>query len=114
MEIPLGALGKMEETVPKDTLCVPEKCRGVMPNSWPKSLSMQRRTDHGIESTPETKAHEKNAYCTTPPKLAILRKPSKMLLSTRFSRPVQAPYGVRVLSLKKKDRNPQQCIDRRI
>ncbi|TYK19135.1 uncharacterized protein E5676_scaffold522G00590 [Cucumis melo var. makuwa] len=36
----LGALGKLRETVPKDTLCVPEKCHGVMPNSWPKLLSM--------------------------------------------------------------------------
>ncbi|KAA0053541.1 uncharacterized protein E6C27_scaffold190G001050 [Cucumis melo var. makuwa] len=36
----LGALGKLGETVPKDTLCVPEKCHGVMPNSWPKFLSM--------------------------------------------------------------------------
>ncbi|KAA0049871.1 reverse transcriptase [Cucumis melo var. makuwa] len=32
----------------------------------------------------------------------------------RISRPVQASYGVHVLSLKKKDRNPQLCIDRRI
>ncbi|TYK11964.1 RNA-directed DNA polymerase-like protein [Cucumis melo var. makuwa] len=48
------------------------------------------------------------------PKLVKLRKPSKMLLNAGFSRPVQAPYGVHVLSLKKKDRNPQQCIDCRI
>ncbi|KAA0065650.1 hypothetical protein E5676_scaffold772G00160 [Cucumis melo var. makuwa] len=37
-----------------------------------------------------------------------------MLLNTGFSRPVQAPYGARVLSLKKKDRSPQQCTDRHI
>ncbi|TYK23962.1 reverse transcriptase [Cucumis melo var. makuwa] len=78
----LGALGKLGETVPKDTLCVPEKCHGVMPNSWPKSLSM-RRVDHGIELLPEAKMPAKNAY---PP----------------------------VLSLKKKDRNLQRCINRRI
>ncbi|KAA0053838.1 uncharacterized protein E6C27_scaffold135G002280 [Cucumis melo var. makuwa] len=91
MEIPLGALKKREETAPKDTLCVPEKCRGVLPNSWPKPSSMRRRTDHGIESPPEVKASAENAYRMTPPKLAKLRKPSKMLLNTGFSRPVQAP-----------------------
>ncbi|KAA0060140.1 taxadiene 5-alpha hydroxylase [Cucumis melo var. makuwa] len=37
-----------------------------------------------------------------------------MLLNAEFSRPVQAPYGVHVLSLKKKDRSPQQRMDRRI
>ncbi|KAA0052177.1 uncharacterized protein E6C27_scaffold1589G00480 [Cucumis melo var. makuwa] len=78
VEISLGALRKME-TVPKDNLCVPEKCRGVMPNSWSKSLSMRRRTDHGIESPSEAKAHEKSHDAT-----------------------------------EKKDRDPQQCIDRRI
>ncbi|KAA0033567.1 hypothetical protein E6C27_scaffold2458G00030 [Cucumis melo var. makuwa] len=78
VEISLGALRKME-TVPKDNLCVPEKCRGVMPNSEPKSLSMRRRTDHGIESPSEAKAHEKSHDAT-----------------------------------EKKDRDPQQCIDRRI
>ncbi|KAA0054658.1 RNA-directed DNA polymerase-like protein [Cucumis melo var. makuwa] len=52
-----------------------------------------------------------------PPKLAKLRKlrkPSKMLSNTGYRRPVQASYGVHVLPLKKKDRNPQQCIDCRI
>ncbi|KAA0051566.1 RNA-directed DNA polymerase-like protein [Cucumis melo var. makuwa] len=49
-----------------------------------------------------------------PPKFVKLRKPSKMLLNARFSRPVQAPYGVHVLSLKKKDRSLQQRMDRRI
>ncbi|KAA0061816.1 reverse transcriptase [Cucumis melo var. makuwa] len=48
-----------------------------------------------------------------PPELAKLRKPSKMLLNIGFSRPAQAPYGVHALSLKKKDRSPQKCIDRR-
>ncbi|KAA0052886.1 uncharacterized protein E5676_scaffold186G001410 [Cucumis melo var. makuwa] len=101
------------ETVPKDTLCVPEKCHGVMPNSWPKSLSMRRRTDNGIELPLEAKAHTKDAYRTTPPKLAVLRKQSKKLSSTEVSRPVQAPWRALILSLKK-DRNPQQCIDHRI
>ncbi|KAA0036436.1 uncharacterized protein E5676_scaffold360G001010 [Cucumis melo var. makuwa] len=62
----LGALGKLGETDPKDTFCVPEKC--------------------------------------------MLKK----LLSTGFSKPVQAPYGALVLSLKKKDRNSQQRIKRNI
>ena len=44
----LGALEKPGETVPKDTLCVPEKCHDVLPNSWPKSVSMRRTIDHGI------------------------------------------------------------------
>ncbi|KAA0038415.1 gag-asp_proteas domain-containing protein [Cucumis melo var. makuwa] len=114
MEIPLGALEKKEETVPKDTLCVLEKCQGVMLSSWPKSSSMRTRTDHGIKSPLEVKAHAKNAYRMAPPELAKLRKPSKMLLNTRFNRPVPTPYGVYVLSLKKKDRSPQQRIDRRI
>ncbi|KAA0043298.1 uncharacterized protein E5676_scaffold129G00780 [Cucumis melo var. makuwa] len=74
MEIPLGALGKMGETVPKDTLCVLEKYHGVMPKSWPKSLSMQRMIDHGIEFPSEAKTPTKNAYRMTPPKLAVLRK----------------------------------------
>ncbi|KAA0047607.1 RNA-directed DNA polymerase-like protein [Cucumis melo var. makuwa] len=34
-----------------------------------------------------------------------------MLLNTGFRKPVQASYEVHVLPLKKKDRNPQQCID---
>ncbi|KAA0054245.1 uncharacterized protein E5676_scaffold45G00610 [Cucumis melo var. makuwa] len=113
VEIPLGALEKKEETVPKDTVCVPEKCHGVMPSSWPKSSSMRRRTDHGVESPSEAKAHAKNAYRMALPELAKLWKPSKMMLNTGFSRPVQAPYGAHVLSLKKKDRSPQQCVDRR-
>ncbi|KAA0042095.1 reverse transcriptase [Cucumis melo var. makuwa] len=46
-----------------------------------------------------------------PSELAKLWKPSEILLNTGFSRPVQAPYGVHVLSLKKKDRSPKQCID---
>ena len=86
----LGVLGKLGETVPKDTLCVPEKCHGLVPNSWPKSLSMRRRTDHGIESPSEAKAYAKNAYRTTPLKLAVLRKQSKKLSSTGVDRPVQA------------------------
>ncbi|KAA0046346.1 RNA-directed DNA polymerase-like protein [Cucumis melo var. makuwa] len=104
----------MKETVPKDTLCVPEKCHGVMPNSWLKSLSMQRRIDHGIESLSEAKAHAKKAYRMMPSKLAVLRKQSKKLSSSGVSRPIQAPWEAPVLSLKKKDRNPQQCIDRDI
>ncbi|KAA0052266.1 uncharacterized protein E6C27_scaffold207G00900 [Cucumis melo var. makuwa] len=72
------------------------------------------RTDHGIESPSEAKAPTKNVYCTMPPELAGLRKASKMLLNIGFRRPVQAPYGVHVLPLKKKDRSPQQRIDRRI
>ncbi|KAA0066320.1 uncharacterized protein E5676_scaffold328G00280 [Cucumis melo var. makuwa] len=82
VEIPLGASEKSRETVPKDTLCVPE-----------------------------TKAHVKDAYRMAPPELAKLRKPSKMLVNTGCSRPVQAPYEAHVLSLKKKDRSPQQCVD---
>ncbi|TYK15436.1 uncharacterized protein E5676_scaffold571G00880 [Cucumis melo var. makuwa] len=109
----LGALGKLGETVPKDTLCVLEKCHDA-PNSWSKSLSMRRTIDHGIELLPEAKASVKNAYRMAPPELAKLWKPSKMLLNIGFSRPVQASYGVHALSLKKKDRSPQQCIDRRI
>ncbi|TYK01392.1 uncharacterized protein E5676_scaffold29G00860 [Cucumis melo var. makuwa] len=102
------------KTVPKDTLCVPEKCHDVLPNSWPKSVLMRRTIDHEIELLPEAKASAKNAYRMAPPELAKLRKPSKMLLNTGFSRPVPAQYGVHVLSLKKKDRSPQQRIDRRI
>ncbi|XP_050941245.1 uncharacterized protein LOC127149526 [Cucumis melo] len=113
VEILLGALEKPGETVPKDTLCVQEKCHGVMPSSWPKSSSMRRRTDHGVESPSEAKAHAKNAYRMAPPELAKLWKPSKMLLNTGFSRPVQAPYVAHVLSLKKKDRSPQQFVDHR-
>ncbi|TYK11810.1 gag-asp_proteas domain-containing protein [Cucumis melo var. makuwa] len=66
----LGRWKKLGETVPKYTLCVLEKCHSVMPNSWPKSLSMRRMTDHGIELPPEAKAPAKNANRTTPPKLA--------------------------------------------
>ncbi|TYK19581.1 uncharacterized protein E5676_scaffold1274G00110 [Cucumis melo var. makuwa] len=110
----LGVLGKLGETVPKDTLYVLETCHDVMPNSWPKSLSMRRTIDHGIELLPEAKASAKNAYRIAPLELAKLWKPSKMLLNTGFSRPVQVSYGVYVLSLKKKDKNLQQCIDRRI
>ncbi|KAA0060490.1 uncharacterized protein E6C27_scaffold22G003260 [Cucumis melo var. makuwa] len=94
VEILLGALEKPGETVPKDTLCVPEKCHGVMPSRWPKSSSMRRRTGHGVESPSEANAHAKNAYRMAPI-------------------PIQAPYGARVLSLKKKDRSPQQYVDRR-
>ncbi|KAA0047559.1 RNA-directed DNA polymerase-like protein [Cucumis melo var. makuwa] len=82
MEILLGALEKPGETVPKGTLCVPEKCHGVMPSSWPKSSLMRRRTDHGVESPSEAKTHAKNAYRMAPSELAKLRKPSKMLLNT--------------------------------
>ncbi|KAA0056665.1 Asp_protease_2 domain-containing protein [Cucumis melo var. makuwa] len=70
----LGALGKLGKTIPKDILCVPERCHGVMPNSWPKSLSIRRRTEHGIESLSKAKASAKNAYRTMPPELAVLRK----------------------------------------
>ncbi|KAA0059255.1 uncharacterized protein E5676_scaffold84663G00040 [Cucumis melo var. makuwa] len=116
VEIPLGVLEKKEETVPKDALCVPEKCHDVLPNSWPKSVLMRRTIDHGIELLPEAKASTKNAYRMAPPELAKFREPSRMLLNTGFSRPVQALYGVHVLSLKKKkkDRSPQQYTDRRI
>ena len=103
----LGALEKLGDTVPKDTRCVPEKCLDVLPNSWPKSVSVRRTIDHGIELLPEAKASAKNAYRMAPPKLVKLRKPLKMLLNAGFSRPVKAPYGVHVLSLKKKDRSPQ-------
>ncbi|KAA0034110.1 uncharacterized protein E6C27_scaffold65G001000 [Cucumis melo var. makuwa] len=113
VEILLGALEKPGETVPKDTMCVPEKCHGVMPSGWPKSSSRRRRTDHGIEPPSEAKAHAKNAYRMTPPELARLRKPSKMLWNTGFCRSVQAPYGAHVPALKKRDRSPQQHIDRR-
>ncbi|KAA0053381.1 uncharacterized protein E6C27_scaffold428G00410 [Cucumis melo var. makuwa] len=111
VEIPLRALEKMEETVPKGTLCVPEKYHGVMPKSWPKSLSMRRMTDHGIELSLEAKAPAKNANRTMPPELAILRKQSKKLSGTGFSRSVQASWGAPVLSLKKKDRSLRRCID---
>ncbi|KAA0055009.1 uncharacterized protein E6C27_scaffold43052G001620 [Cucumis melo var. makuwa] len=84
----------IRETTPKDTLCVPEKCYDVLPNSWPKSVSMRRTIDHGIEFLPEAKASAKNAYRMAPPELAKLRKPSKMLLNTRFRRPVQASFGI--------------------
>ncbi|KAA0054179.1 uncharacterized protein E6C27_scaffold131G001100 [Cucumis melo var. makuwa] len=113
VEILLGALEKPGETVPKDTLCVPEKCHGVMPSRWPKSSSMRRRTDHGVESPSEANAHAKNAYRMVPPELTKLREPSEMLSNTGCSIPVQAPYGACVLSLKKKDRSPQQCVDGR-
>ncbi|KAA0057412.1 uncharacterized protein E6C27_scaffold280G002880 [Cucumis melo var. makuwa] len=112
-EILLGALEKLGETVLKDTLCVQEKCHGVAPNSWPTSSSRRRRTNHGKEPPSEAKAHAKNAYRMAPPELTKLRKPSEMLSSTGCSIPVQAPYGACVLSLKKKDRSPQQCVDRR-
>ncbi|KAA0039111.1 uncharacterized protein E6C27_scaffold84G002140 [Cucumis melo var. makuwa] len=114
VEILLGALEKPGETVPKDTLGVQEKCHGVMPSSWPKSSLRRRRTDHGIEPPSEAKAHAKNAYRMVPPELAKLRKPSKMLWNTGFCRSVQAPYGAHVPALKKRDRSPQQHIDRRI
>ncbi|KAA0035436.1 RNA-directed DNA polymerase-like protein [Cucumis melo var. makuwa] len=73
----------MEETVPKDTLCVPQKYHGGMPKSWPKSLSMRRMTDHGIELLPEAKVPAKNAYHMTSPELAVLRKQSKILSDIR-------------------------------
>ncbi|KAA0043571.1 reverse transcriptase [Cucumis melo var. makuwa] len=96
----LGALEKSGEIVLKNTLCVPEKCHDVLPNSWPKFVSMRRTIDHGIELLPEAKASAKNAYPMAPSELAKLRKPSKMLLNTGFSRPVKAPlfdhpYGVK-------------------
>ncbi|TYK18642.1 RNA-directed DNA polymerase-like protein [Cucumis melo var. makuwa] len=112
-EILLGALEKPGETVLKDTLCVSKKHHGVTPNSWPKSSSRRRRTDHGKEPPSEAKAHAKNAYRMVPPELIKLREPSEMLSNTGCSIPVQAPYGARVLSLKKKDRSPQQCVDGR-
>ncbi|KAA0049645.1 reverse transcriptase [Cucumis melo var. makuwa] len=108
---PAWGVGKTRETVPKVTLCVPDKCHGVMPNSWPKSLSMRRRIDHGIKSPPEAKVLAKDAYRMTPPELAVLQKQSKKLLGTEVSRPVQAPWGALVLSLKKKDRSLLQCVD---
>ncbi|TYK19788.1 reverse transcriptase [Cucumis melo var. makuwa] len=48
---------------------------------------MRRTIDHGIELLPEAKASAKNAYRMAPSELAKLRKPSKMLLNTGFSRP---------------------------
>ncbi|KAA0046992.1 uncharacterized protein E5676_scaffold68G001120 [Cucumis melo var. makuwa] len=113
VEILLGMLEKPGETVPEDTFCVPKKHHGVMPSSWPKPSSMRRRTDHRVKSPSEAKAHAKNAYRMAPPELTRLRKPSEILSNTGCSIPVQAPYGARVLSLKKKDRSPQQCVDRR-
>ncbi|TYK11973.1 RNA-directed DNA polymerase-like protein [Cucumis melo var. makuwa] len=111
VEILLGALEKPGETVPKDTLCVPERCHGVMPSRWLKSSSMRRRIDHGVESPSEANAHAKNAYRMALPELNKLWGPSEMLSNTGCSILVQAPYGARVLSLKKKDRSPQQCVD---
>ncbi|TYK27683.1 uncharacterized protein E5676_scaffold225G00120 [Cucumis melo var. makuwa] len=90
VEILLGALEKLGETVPNDTLCIPKKRYGVMPSSWPKSSSMRRRTDHGVESPSKAKAHAKNAYRMAPPELTKLRKPSEMLLNTGCTIPVQA------------------------
>ncbi|KAA0050739.1 uncharacterized protein E5676_scaffold726G00110 [Cucumis melo var. makuwa] len=90
VEILHGTLEKLWKTVPKGTL----------------------RTDQGIESPSEAKAPAKNAYCTTPPKLAVLRKQSKKLLGTGYNRLVQAPWGASVLSLKKKNRSLRRCIDR--
>ncbi|KAA0031687.1 uncharacterized protein E5676_scaffold409G00190 [Cucumis melo var. makuwa] len=113
VETPLRTSKKLRKTVPKDTLCVSKKYHGVMPNSCPKSSSMRRRPDHGVESPSEAKAHAKNAYRMAPPELTKLRKPLEMLLNTGCSISVQAPYGARVLSLKKKDISPQQCVDRR-
>ncbi|KAA0053817.1 uncharacterized protein E5676_scaffold352G007420 [Cucumis melo var. makuwa] len=83
VEIPLGALGKMEETVPKDTLCVPEKYHCVMPKSWPKSLSMRRMINHGIESPPEAKAPAKNAHRTMPPEKKDRNSQRRIKRSTR-------------------------------
>ncbi|KAA0038934.1 uncharacterized protein E5676_scaffold227G00710 [Cucumis melo var. makuwa] len=108
MAILLEALGKLGKTVSKDTLCVPEKYHGVMPNSWPKSLSTRKTIDHG------TKAPAKSVYRMAPPELAKLQKQPKKLWSTGFSRSVQASYGARVLSLKKNDINLIRCMDRRI
>ncbi|KAA0067456.1 Asp_protease_2 domain-containing protein [Cucumis melo var. makuwa] len=82
--IPLGALGKVGETVPKDTLCIPEKYHGAMPKSWPKSLSMRRMIDHGIESPPEAKAPGKNAHRTMPPALADLQKLLNRLSGVKY------------------------------
>ncbi|KAA0042045.1 reverse transcriptase [Cucumis melo var. makuwa] len=83
----LGALEKLGETVPKDTICVLGNCHDVMPNSWPKSLSIRRMIDHGIELLPEVKASAKNAYHMASPELTKLQKPSKM-----WSDP---PHGVK-------------------
>ncbi|KAA0060206.1 uncharacterized protein E5676_scaffold767G00910 [Cucumis melo var. makuwa] len=110
----MGFLLEHGKTVPKDTLCVLEKYHGVMPKSCPKSLSMRKRIDHGIESPPDAKAPAKNVHRTTPSELAELQKQSKKLLDTGFSRPVQAPWGALVLFLKKKDRNLRYYIDCRI
>ncbi|KAA0045510.1 hypothetical protein E6C27_scaffold1202G00630 [Cucumis melo var. makuwa] len=71
---------------------------------------MRRMIDHGIESPPKAKVPAKNAHRMTPLELAELRKQSKKLLSTGFSRPVQASYGTPILSLKKKDKNSQRRI----
>ncbi|KAA0043641.1 uncharacterized protein E5676_scaffold447G001400 [Cucumis melo var. makuwa] len=89
----LEALRKSGETVPKDTLCVLEKCHGMMQNSWPKSLPSQRMIDHEIELLPEANSPAKNVYRTTPPKLAELLKELKELLNTGFDRLVQASFA---------------------
>ncbi|TYK06412.1 gag-asp_proteas domain-containing protein [Cucumis melo var. makuwa] len=68
----LEALGKSEEIVPKDTLCVLEKCHGGMLNSWSKPLPPQRMIDYEIEPLLEAKVPTKNAYRMTPPELTKL------------------------------------------
>ncbi|TYJ98223.1 reverse transcriptase [Cucumis melo var. makuwa] len=75
---------------------------------------MRRMIDYGTKLLPEGKAPAENAYRIMPLKLAKLKKQSKKLLGIGFSRPVQAPYGTSVLSLKKKDSNLRWCIDRHI
>ncbi|KAA0038297.1 RNA-directed DNA polymerase-like protein [Cucumis melo var. makuwa] len=109
----LGTLEKLGETVPRDTLCVPEKCHGVMPNSWPKSLTTGRMIDHGIESLSEAKVPVKNAYRMSPTELAELQKQLNKLLSIGFSRLVQSSCGASILSLKKKNKSLRWCIEHR-
>lgn len=67
--------------------------------------------DHEIESLPEVKSHAKDTYCMMPLELTELQKQLEELLSTRFIKPIKAPYGASVLSLKKKDKSLRLCID---
>ncbi|TYK04996.1 RNA-directed DNA polymerase-like protein [Cucumis melo var. makuwa] len=111
--IPLDSLENPGETVLKDILFVLEKYRDVMPDSLPKSLSLQRMIDHEIELVPGTKLPAKNAYRMVPSVLAELRKQLDELLNAWFIRPVKASYGAPVLFQKKKDESLRLCIDYR-
>ncbi|KAA0057276.1 uncharacterized protein E5676_scaffold279G00060 [Cucumis melo var. makuwa] len=73
VEIPLGALGKMEETIPKDTLCVPKKCHGV--SQIVAQVLVNQKEDRPWDRVPVggKSACEECYYRTTPPELAVLR-----------------------------------------